>query len=176
MRERRATWVLGAIVVSLFALGGWKWSTRRAVERRVCVFLEAMKSGDTKTLIEQLNGPALEAFLSQSPEEQKTFAASIPGAVSEIREVRFENGLAHVRVLWKVSGFDVWSDLELAKAGGDWKIIGLHQPKMNPTWEQVRKRMAEDAPQTSSHEALSEKLQHRPGVEVRPLTEAELNR
>lgn len=176
MKQRRATWILGLVVAGLVGFGGWKWTTRRAVERTVNVFLAAMIQGDAETLLEYLDGPALEAYLAKSPKGQAEFAAPIPDATSEIREIHLNGGKAEVRVLWKVSGFDIWSDLELAKSDtGYWKITNIHQPDMVPTWEQVQEKIAEENPAKPLHESLAEKLEGREGVEVRPLHLPELD-
>lgn len=150
--------------------------TRRAVERTVNVFLAAMIHGDADTLLEQLDGPALEAYFAKSPEKQAEFAAPIPGAVSEIREVQCDYSKARARVLWKVSGFDIWSDLELTKSStGYWKITNIHQTEMIPSWDQVRKKIAEEHSVKPTYESLSEKLEGREGVEVRRLSPSELD-
>jgi hypothetical protein len=177
MRQKRAAWVLGLAVFGIVAFGGWKWSNRRSVERTVQVFLAAMIQGNADALVEQMDGPALESYLAKSPAEQKKFTAPIPGASCEIRDVESNGTSATVRVLWKVSGFDIWSDFKLAKAPmGHWKITDIQQPSMVPTWEQVREHMEKEHPTVPVDEALGRKLEGQAGVEVRPLTDADLDR
>jgi hypothetical protein len=170
--------VIALIVLGMVAFGGWRWSGKRSVERTTRVFLAAMVHGDAETLVGQMEGPALESYLAKSPEEQEALTAPIPGAEYAIREVHVNGSSARVRVLWKVSGFDIWSDLELAKAAlCHWKITAIKQPQMIPTWEQVRKHLAEEsqAAAVPAHETLSEQLAGQEGVEVRPLSAGELD-
>lgn len=176
MKTRRAAWVLGAVVLALVGFGGWTWMTRRAVERTTNIFLTALKQGDAETLLEHMDGPALENYLAKSPDEQADFAAPLPGVRSEIREVHLHGSTARVRVLWKVSEFDLWSDFDLAKAEtGYWKITNIRQPDMIPSWEQVQRKIAEDNSRAPIHQTLGEKLEGREGLEIRPLTAGELD-
>ncbi len=177
MRQRWAVWLMGLLVLGMVAYGAWTWSVRRSVERCVNVFTSAMIQGDAETLLEQMAGPALENYLAKSPREQAEFTAPIPGATCQVRDVRVGRSIAQVRVLWKVSGFDIWSDFDLEKSGtGYWKITKIRDPQMVPTWEQIRKHLREKSAETPVGEALGEKLEGREGVEVHPLTDAERNR
>lgn len=176
LNPRQAAWILAVAVSVIAGFAWWTWSTRRAVERASTVFLTALIQGDRETLLERMDGPAREAFLAKSPKELEADFAPIPGALGKIREVHLSGNSARVRVRFEVSGFDIWSDFLLRKSDqGDWKITELHQPNMIPTWEQVRKKIAEDA-EPPSHQVLSEKLNGQEGVEVRPLEPGELGR
>lgn len=175
MPQRRAVWLLSLAILGIVAYGAWYWSQRRSVERAAHIFLAAMIEGDAETLLQYLDGPALKAYSAKSHDEQSDFTNSIPGARAEIREVHMRISSARVRVLWQVSGFDVWSDLELAKSdSGGWKVTNIHEPRMIPTWDQVRKRLQEDA-KTPAHETLGDKFEDRDGVEVRPLSSDDLD-
>ena len=176
MRGRWAVWLMGLLVLGMVAYGVWTWSVRRSVERSVNLFTTAMIQGDADTLLEQMAGRALEIYLAKGPREQADFTAPIPGAQCQVRDVHVGYDEAQVRVLWKVSGFDVWSDFDLKKSDtGYWKIIRIRESQMVPTWEQIRKHLRKKSVQRPVEEALSEKLNGRDGVEVRPLTGAELD-
>ncbi len=176
MQKRWVVWLMGLLVLAMVAYGAWTWSVRRSVERCVNVFTTAMIQGDAETLLEQMAGRALEIYLAKSPREQADFTSQIPGAQCQVRDVHVGYETAQVRVLWKVSGFDVWSDFDLKKSDtGYWKIVRIRESQMVPTWEQIRKHLRQKSAQVPVEEALSEKLKDRSGVEVRPLTNGELD-
>lgn len=175
-QQQRAAWAIALAVVSIVAYGVWHSITRRSVERTVQSFLAAMIAGDRDAFSQHLGGSLLLAYSAKTADEQQESTQPIPGARAEIWKVYLRGSSAKVRVRWQVSGFDVWSSLELAKAdAGEWKVTHIGEPKMVPSWDQVLRKLEQKSQGPPVHESLAEELQDREGVEVRPLSADDLD-